>query len=74
MHKKHKASITEKIGVLNTRSLQGSVGIHCSANTYTYRRMKDTQYRNYMHWKVMGITNPKFWNFMVKPARALDPG
>eukprot|EP00957_Ditylum_brightwellii_P053015 4019849-Ditylum_brightwellii.AAC.1 len=64
----------EKIGVQNTQSLQGSVGIHRSTSTYTCRRMKDVQYRSYMHWKVTGIMNPEFWDFMIKPARALDSG
>eukprot|EP00957_Ditylum_brightwellii_P145512 11079749-Ditylum_brightwellii.AAC.1 len=38
-----------KLGVQNTQSLQGSVGIHRSASTYIHRRMKDIQYRSYVH-------------------------
>eukprot|EP00957_Ditylum_brightwellii_P029867 2259793-Ditylum_brightwellii.AAC.1 len=57
---KHTALFAEKIGVWNTRSLQGSVGIHCSANMYGYRSMKDIRYRSYTRWKITGIPNPKF--------------
>eukprot|EP00957_Ditylum_brightwellii_P002450 188109-Ditylum_brightwellii.AAC.1 len=68
------ALFAEKIGVWNTQSPQGSVGIHRSASTYAYKRMKDVQYRSYMYWKVTGITNPEFLDFMVKPAWVLDLG
>eukprot|EP00957_Ditylum_brightwellii_P021395 1613386-Ditylum_brightwellii.AAC.1 len=68
------ALFAEKIGVWNTRSLQGSVGIQCSANTYAYGSMKGARYRSYVHWKITGILNPKSWSFTGKPARALDPG
>eukprot|EP00957_Ditylum_brightwellii_P068748 5218436-Ditylum_brightwellii.AAC.1 len=71
---KRMALFVEKIGVWNTQSLQGSVGIHHSTSMHIYRRMKDIEYRNYMHWKVVGIMNPKFWDFTVKPARVLDLG
>eukprot|EP00957_Ditylum_brightwellii_P105309 8027943-Ditylum_brightwellii.AAC.1 len=63
----------EKIGVWNTQTLQGSVGIHCNANTYAYKSMKDIRYRSYVYWKITGILKPKFWSFMVKSAQALDP-
>eukprot|EP00957_Ditylum_brightwellii_P025340 1916871-Ditylum_brightwellii.AAC.1 len=66
---KYTASFAEKIGVWNTRSPQGSVGIHHSTSTYTYGSMKDARYRSYVHWKNMGIPNPEFLGFMVKPAR-----
>eukprot|EP00957_Ditylum_brightwellii_P138047 10524596-Ditylum_brightwellii.AAC.1 len=71
---KHMALFAEKIGVQNTQSLQWSVGIHCSTNTYAYGSMKDVQYRSYVRWKITGILNPKFWSFTVKPAQVLDPG
>eukprot|EP00957_Ditylum_brightwellii_P019601 1478618-Ditylum_brightwellii.AAC.1 len=35
--------------------------------------MKEVQYRSCMCWKVMGITNPEFWDFTVKPPQVLDP-
>eukprot|EP00957_Ditylum_brightwellii_P080870 6151804-Ditylum_brightwellii.AAC.1 len=46
---KRTALFAEKIGVQNTQSPQGSVGIHCSASTYMYGRMKDIRYRSYVH-------------------------
>eukprot|EP00957_Ditylum_brightwellii_P017374 1308863-Ditylum_brightwellii.AAC.1 len=62
-----------EIGVWNMQSPQGSVGIHCSASAYAYKRMKGIRYRCYMGWKVTGIANHEFGDFTVKPTRALDP-
>eukprot|EP00957_Ditylum_brightwellii_P109532 8353493-Ditylum_brightwellii.AAC.1 len=60
------ALFTEKIGVWNTQSLQGSVGIHLCASIYTYRSMKDVRYRSYMRWKNTGIPYPGHGNEIPK--------